>query len=370
MPKVGTYRANSVIFFQGDSGDKIFVLQRGRVSLNYSDIETGKDIREVIQTGEFFGVKSALGRYPREESAVVLEDATTLVFNVQEFEQFAAQNIRIIIKMLKVFSNQLRRIHKQVENLMENTAAVNPDVGLFKTGEYYLRNRMYSQARYVLSRYLTYYPAGRMAEQAGRYLEAAETSLSRYGDGKGPSPLAGAPSAVPRPAPVPPPSSIGAPQSFDAPAASPMAPPAAAPAAPVAKHSEGQTLSDSARDYYNAVSLFTQEKYQDALKELKRIAEAADDPEYAGKAQFDMGRCFFALGQWDASIQQFTRIVQTTPKHPDMSDILYVMGQCWEKKGDTERAKGFFKKVITMPGDDDSSARIKAKKALNALGGA
>ena len=72
MPKVGTYRANSVIYFQGDLGDKIFVLQRGRVTLNYNDIETGKLIREIIQTGEFFGVKSALGRYPREENAVVL----------------------------------------------------------------------------------------------------------------------------------------------------------------------------------------------------------------------------------------------------------------------------------------------------------
>ena len=179
MPKVGTYRANSVIYFQGDLGDKIFVLQRGRVTLNYNDIETGKLIREIIQTGEFFGVKSALGRYPREENAVVLEDANVLAFTVPEFEAFSMSNTRIIIKMLKVFSNQLRHIHKQVENLMENPSAVNAETGLFKTGEYYLRSRMYSQARYVFGRYLTYYPAGRMAEQAGRYLETAEAALAR-----------------------------------------------------------------------------------------------------------------------------------------------------------------------------------------------
>jgi CRP-like cAMP-binding protein len=350
MPKVGIYRANSVIYFQGDQGDKIFVLQQGRVSLNYNDIETGKPIHEIIQTGEFFGVKSAMGHYPREENAVVLQDANVLVFSVPEFEAFAASNIRIVIKMLRVFSNQLRRIHRQVENLMENPVTVNAEIGLYKTGEYYLRNRMYSQARYVMSRYLTYYPAGKMAEQAGRYLESAEAALARYGDGRGPAPLAG--SAAPaQPA--------GGPSGDEE-----------AEAKPAVKPQDGQRLSDTAKDYYNAVSLFSQGKYQDALKELKVIADNADEPEYIAKAQFDIGRCLFSLSQWDLAIKHYTAIVQGAPKHPDMSDILYIMGQSWEKKGDTQRAKGFFKKVLSMPGDEDSSARIKAKKALNALGGA
>ena len=352
MPKVGTYRANSVIYFQGDLGDKIFVLQRGRVSLNYNDIETGKLIREIIQTGEFFGVKSALGRYPREENAVVLEDANVLAFSVAEFEAFSMSNTRIIIKMLKVFSNQLRHIHKQVENLMENPSAVNAEAGLFKTGEYYLKNRMYSQARYVLGRYLTYYPSGRLAEQAGRYLEMAEAALARYGDGKGPAPLAGVSASSARDA-------GGSEPSFEA-----------APPPRAAKPSEGGSLSDVAKDYYNAVSLFSQEKYQEAFKGLKAIVDSGDGSEYLGKAQFDMGRCLFALSQWDLAIKHFTGIVQSAPKHPDMADILYIMGQSWEKKGDAAKAKAFFAKVLSMPGDDDSSARIKAKKALNALGGA
>ena len=156
MPKAANYRANSVIYFQGDViSDKIYILQSGQVVVNYTDIETGKDLREVIQTGEFFGVKSALGKYPREENAVVVSDAQVLIFTVPEFEQFVSANTRIILKMLRVFSNQLRRIHKQVENLMEKSEALSPEIGLFRTGEYYLKNRMYSQAKYVFSRYLT-----------------------------------------------------------------------------------------------------------------------------------------------------------------------------------------------------------------------
>jgi CRP-like cAMP-binding protein len=45
MPKAIAYRANSVIYFMGDNADRIFVLQSGKVSLTYNDIETGQEVR-------------------------------------------------------------------------------------------------------------------------------------------------------------------------------------------------------------------------------------------------------------------------------------------------------------------------------------
>ncbi|MFW5745087.1 MAG: Crp/Fnr family transcriptional regulator, partial [Spirochaetota bacterium] len=81
--------------------DKIYILKSGRISLNSTDIETGQEIHDYIQTGEFFGVKSALGKYPREENAVVLSDTSVIMFTVPEFEQLVSQNTRIIMKMLK-----------------------------------------------------------------------------------------------------------------------------------------------------------------------------------------------------------------------------------------------------------------------------
>jgi len=46
------------------------------------------------------------------------------------------------------------------------------------------------------------------------------------------------------------------------------------------------------------------------------------------------------------------------------------MGQAYEKKGEKERAVGFYKKVLVMVNDDDSPIHIKSKKALQSLGGA
>ncbi|WP_461248865.1 Crp/Fnr family transcriptional regulator, partial [Treponema sp. R6D11] len=137
-----------LIYFQGDPADKIYILQSGKVSLVSQDIETGEDIRESVAPGEFFGVKSALGRYSREENAMALSDTTVMVFTVQEFEAVAMANSRIIMKMLKVFSNQMRRVHKQVSKVMSKEEQ-QPADGLFNVGEFYLKNKQFSHAKYV-----------------------------------------------------------------------------------------------------------------------------------------------------------------------------------------------------------------------------
>ena len=93
-PKAMQYKANSIIFFKGDISDKIFILKSGQVSLNYTDIETGQEIHDLIKTGEFFGVRSALGRYAREETAQVLADSVAVAFSVPEFEKLAPVSTR------------------------------------------------------------------------------------------------------------------------------------------------------------------------------------------------------------------------------------------------------------------------------------
>ena len=160
MPQVVKYKAKSIIYFEGDSSDKIYILQSGKVSLISIDIENGQEIREMVKTGEFFGVKSSLGRYPREETADVLTDSVVMVFTVPEFENLIYTNPRINMQMLKVFSNQLRRLHKKVRSLMSIDEQTDAETGLFNIGEYYYKNQKYKPALYAFRRYLTYYPAG------------------------------------------------------------------------------------------------------------------------------------------------------------------------------------------------------------------
>ena len=326
-----TFKANSVIYFKGDLSDKIYILKSGKVSLTSEDIETGQEVRDFIQMGEFFGVKSAMGRYPREESALVLGDANVVQFTVPEFEQFVSVNTRVIMKMLKVFSNQLRRIHARVRSLLNMDEKSDPEAGLFSIGEYYLKKRMYPQAVYVFRRYGTYYPSGKFASEAADHCSAAEQFAQKYGNGKGPAPaLAGTPQ----------PQSVSKPSS--------------------------QSLSDVAKIYYNAVSIFSQNNYAEALKEFKKIADLNSDEEYTVKSLYEMGRCLFQLKQYDQCIKHFTGLVQRYPKMPDLPDALYYAGQSYEARGDRDRAAGFYRKILAMASEDNPIQR-KVKKSLRAL---
>ena len=316
MPKPLQYRTGSLIFFQGDPADKVFIVQSGKVNLVYKNIETGEDMHDTVAPGEFFGVKSALGRYPREENAVAVQDSLILVFTVPEFEALAMSNTRIIMKMLKVFSNQMRRVHNQVSSLMEKEQK-DPEAGLFDIGQYYLTNKNFAQAKYVFSRYLTYYPTGSKAQEAAKKLEIAEGSLSKNGA-----------SLDTQPEPV------------------------------------KEELTDTAKEYYDAVSLISQQKYQQAYTVFKKIIDADQDEEYISMSSMELGRCLFLLNKFQDCIKHYTEMLNKYPKHPDHTDILFYMGQSHEKSNNKTQAAAIYKKLISM---DDEGNRIKAKKALREL---
>ena len=102
------YKAGSIVYFEGDKSEYIYILKAGKVVLNYVRPETGEEIKEDIRPGEFFGVKSALGRYPREETAQTQTDCVALQLRLDDFERIVLSNIQLVKKMLRVFSNQLR----------------------------------------------------------------------------------------------------------------------------------------------------------------------------------------------------------------------------------------------------------------------
>jgi CRP-like cAMP-binding protein len=173
MPKLVPYKAGSFVYFAGDAADKIFVLQSGVVDLVSTDIKTNRESHDVVQRGEFFGVKSALGNLPREESASVVQDASVMFFSVSEFEAFALQNPRIVLKMLKVFSNQLRTVNKQLATVLLQRD-VDTEQGLYSVGENLFKAGKYKQALYVFNRYLKVYPDGKNTGFAKKNKDAIE----------------------------------------------------------------------------------------------------------------------------------------------------------------------------------------------------
>jgi TolA-binding protein len=133
-----------------------------------------------------------------------------------------------------------------------------------------------------------------------------------------------------------------------------------------ASGAEKPKLTDAAKRYYEAVSLFSQQRYNEALREFKTIAQDTDDNEYHVKSLFEMGRCLYSMTQYDAAIKHFTGVIQRYPKLPDLKDALYYVGQCYQAKGDNSKAESFYRKILSMPQIEEGLKR-KVNKAIRTL---
>ncbi|MBR0155174.1 MAG: cyclic nucleotide-binding domain-containing protein [Treponema sp.] len=158
MPKAVQYTKGSIIYFAGDRDERIYILQKGLVILTSTDIETGAPVTEQVKTGEFFGVKSSLGHFPREETATVLQDTIAITMSLQEFETIFSSNKEVILKMLRVFSGQLRQIHKKTESILKQKVNENQADGMFSVAKSFYQDEQYRACCDVCIKYLTNYP--------------------------------------------------------------------------------------------------------------------------------------------------------------------------------------------------------------------
>ncbi|QTQ15562.1 Crp/Fnr family transcriptional regulator [Treponema parvum] len=168
MPKAVKYTKGSIIYFSGDKDDRVFILQSGIVILTTHDIESNSQITEQVKTGEFFGVKSALGHFPREETATVLTDSTVISMNVTEFETLFSSKKDVIIKMLRVFSHQLRMVHKKIESILHNSEEINQASGMLSVAKSFYNDEQYRSCCDVCIKLLTRFPNSELKETVAK----------------------------------------------------------------------------------------------------------------------------------------------------------------------------------------------------------
>lgn len=308
MPKAIQYNPNSVIYFEGDIEDKVYILQKGSIVMTFTDIETGSRVNEYIKQGEFFGVKSALGHFPREETIMVLGETTVLMFTSSEFESFAMSNTRIIMKMLKVFSNQLRKIHKQTESKLQSTRDMRPDEGLYSVALAFFNSKKYPQAENIFKRYLKTYPNGSHASEAltlAKKSAAINTSIVNK-----------------------------------------------------AENESIQTLEPHTEDKGNENAVFLlagqlmgRKKYQEAFLEYQKIISSPES-KLTADACLGAGECLYYLEDYDEGIKILTKMISMSPRHPKMGEALCYIGLAYGKKGNSEKKQAFITKAMSVADAD------------------
>lgn len=348
MPTARNYKAGSVIYFDGEHGEEIYILKTGKIVLATKAIESGEEEKEQIKAGEFFGVKSILGKYPREETATVIAPSVVIVMSQLEFESTILTNFPLVMKMLKVFSNQLRRIGKKVKKMLETEEPKLPATELYLIGEYYYKKAKKQQAIYAFKSYIKNYPNGQYVDQAMERIKSAESGVFSSGSIE--------PAGESSPSMQP-----------DAQAGAQAGEEAGDGTEPAELTGEGM---DVPKRYYEGLSLFSQEKIEEALasfKSIEAVKKFKDETtaKFAEKSQYEAGRCLLKLEKFHEAVETYSNMIKKYPRTEMMKEALFNIGFCYEKQENLQKAMNFYNKVVGMP--PRNAINTKAKKAIEVI---
>lgn len=112
------YPKNSVILFEDDPGDALYVVSTGQVKV----VLIGEDGREVILSvltdGDFFGEMSLIDDEPRSAHVIAMKDSHLLVLRREDFQAQLEVQPKIALKLLRVLVQRLRRADEKIGGLV------------------------------------------------------------------------------------------------------------------------------------------------------------------------------------------------------------------------------------------------------------
>ena len=132
-----------------------------------------------------------------------------------------------------------------------------------------------------------------------------------------------------------------------------------------AKMSRGQK-EDALSLYQNALAIYNQKQYEQAVAQFDRVLAAAPYGEWADNAQYWKGECYYGLGQFRQALTEFTKVFAFS-KTEKADDAQLKVGRCYLALGEQDQAIAAFRKLLSEFSESEYVA--VARKELKYLGG-
>ncbi|QED26091.1 Crp/Fnr family transcriptional regulator [Microvenator marinus] len=112
--------AGTVLFKEGETGTKMYVIKSGRIRMSKRVFDTDVTVEE-LGAGDFCGEIALLNEQPRPTTATVLADATVIQVDAAQFENMIRSNSDIAVRMLKKMSQRLIQSQFRLSNFALRT---------------------------------------------------------------------------------------------------------------------------------------------------------------------------------------------------------------------------------------------------------
>lgn len=111
------YPKDTVVFFENEQGDTLFMILEGRVRVTILGDDGREVILSVLGPGDFFGEISLLDNEPRSATAIAAEESELLLLHRADLQGAMSENPSIGAALIRVLSARLRRANHQISTL-------------------------------------------------------------------------------------------------------------------------------------------------------------------------------------------------------------------------------------------------------------
>src|SRR5918992_4094812 len=113
-----SYPKGSVIVFEDDPGDALFLVAAGQVKVVLIAEDGREVIISVLGEGSFFGEMAVIDEEPRSAHVIAMEDSSLLVLRREDFHARLRHSPEVAISLLKEISRRLRRADEKIGSLV------------------------------------------------------------------------------------------------------------------------------------------------------------------------------------------------------------------------------------------------------------
>lgn len=139
--KIRSHKSGDMLFCEGDSGDELFIILSGTVSVFITDNEKEEVVLSELGEGSYFGEMSIIEEAPRSASCRVIEDGEFLVLHSSDFFRITrtlpGPAVKIMNNMLSIIVGRLMKTGAFITQMVQwgeesrKRAITDPATGLF-----------------------------------------------------------------------------------------------------------------------------------------------------------------------------------------------------------------------------------------------
>ncbi len=113
------YKKQDYIYFEDDSANKIYLIEKGKVKIGYYNEEGDEIVKAILTRGELFGETAIFGDSKRDEFAQSVDNKTSICpISVETMHELMRDNKTFSFKVYKFIGLKLKRLERRLQLLL------------------------------------------------------------------------------------------------------------------------------------------------------------------------------------------------------------------------------------------------------------